>query len=155
MYRRRFCRSHFLPSLLVGILAAAACDDEDILRPDPSVEPLVGAWQAIELILTPTGEGGSPLDVLATGATFSMDIQPSGIYTAYLTADGATSTEIGMLDVGTTRIVMKAEYPEPGTSTGTYELEGDRLTIEGQTETALGLPGTRSVTDVRMVFERP
>lgn len=150
---RRSVRSAFVAGLFV-ISTAAGCDDNAVLPPDPSVEPLVGQWDAIQLVLTPADGGGSPVDVLATGATFFLDIQPSGIYTAYLTLDGSTSTEIGLLDVGPTRIVMEAQYPSPGTSSGSYELQDNRLTIEGQTETALGLPGTSSVVDVLMVFDR-
>lgn len=140
--------------LFLVLPVAAGCDANEVVSPDASVAPLVGQWDAIELVFTPPEGAGSPVDVLATGASFFLNIQPSGIYTAYLTMDGATSTEIGRLDVGVERFVMQADYPAPGTSDGTYQLADDQLTIRGETETALGLPGTTSVVEVLMVLER-
>lgn len=152
---RRLRTATLLPLLsLVTLVTATACDENRPLAPDESVEPLVGQWDAIELIFTPPEGAGSPVDVMATGAMFFLDVQPSGTYTAYLTMDGATSTEIGRLDVTGNHIVMEADYPAPGRSTGIYQLNGDRLTIRGETETALGVPGTTSVVEVLMVFER-
>lgn len=141
-----------LLALLFLVLGGSGCDDNQLLTPDPALEPLVGKWDAVELVFTPPGDG-APVDALAAGATFVLDVQPSGLYTAILTLEGGAITEIGRMEVGATEIVMEADYPAPGMSSGTYELEGGRLTIRGQTETSL-LPGTTSVVDVLMVFER-
>lgn len=75
-------------------------------------------------------------DLLLSGASFSINVQPSGQYTAVLTVLGFPQTEIGILSVDGGELVFNRQHPSSDTSRATYELldGGSKVRLSGPTE---------------------
>lgn len=129
--------------VLAGLLAAhiSGCGSEST-GPDPAVAPLVGAWDATRLDLTSVVNPQVKVDLIELGATFRLDIQPSGQYTAILLYAQQTSTEIGTLSVSGNTLTMTREFPSRSTSAAVFALTGDRLTLDGDSEFDFNQDGT-------------
>jgi len=107
----------------------------NMVSPDPSLQALVGDWRADSLVLTSVANPDVSVDLIATGATFTLNVQPSGEYTAILISGRKSSTEIGQLSTSADRITLRRAFPTPpDTTTGRYSLSGNRLTIDGETD---------------------
>jgi hypothetical protein len=129
---------------LVWILAlSAACGASDAgLAPDPQVSALVGDWEATAVVITSVANPDIALDLIAEGATFTLNVQPSGQYTAILIYAGQPSTEIGILSVSGNVMTLNRSFPNTETSTAVYTLAGNRLTLDGDTRFDFNLDGT-------------
>ncbi len=109
----------------------------------PDLLPFVGSWRATSLIVTSKANPAVHPDLVQEGAQFDLDVQPSGQYTAILTYSGQASTEIGMASVSGNIVTLARTFPPPPqTTTATYTLQGDLLTLEGDTEFDFNLDGT-------------
>ena len=117
--------------LLSGWLHGCSSDG---VTPNPSVAALVGDWTADSLVLTSVANPDVSVELIATGATFALNVQPSGQYTAILIAGGKSSTEIGWLSTSGAAITLQRTFPSADSTTGTYAQSGDRLTIDGRTD---------------------
>ena len=126
----------------VVVLAAACSKKDTVVAPDPSVAPLVGTWAATSVVVTSVANPDISPDIIELGATFSLDIQPSGQYTAILLYEGLSQTEIGQISVSGNVLTLTTSYPEVTTSTALFVLEGDHLTMDGDTEFDFNLDGT-------------
>ena len=80
-------------SLILSLLVMAACGSGG-LAPDPALAPFVGDWDATKLVLTSVANPDMAPDLIAMGASFKLNIQPSGQYTAILIYAQQASTEI-------------------------------------------------------------
>ncbi len=113
-----------------------ACTSDSV-SPDPSVQDLVGDWEATALVLTSVANPAVSTDLIARGGTFTLNVQPSGHYTAILLSGGAGAAELGLLSVSGSAISLRTTYPPPpDTATGTFSLSGNTLTIDAETEYA-------------------
>jgi hypothetical protein len=142
--------------LLVG---AAACGSEEdgggSLEPDPSVAPFVGDWQAKALTLTSVFVADLVVDLLEQGATFTLNVQPSGQYTAVLIFAAQASTEIGQVEVSGTTLTLRREFPTPGSTPGVFEFFGaNRFVLDGDSEFDFNLDGTLEPAMAHFEFER-
>ncbi len=126
---------------LVSALVLAACGEESV-GPDPDVAPLVGNWDATSLVLTSVANPQVRPDLVALGASFRLNIQPSGQYTAILIYAQQSSTEIGTLSVSGNTLTMTRDFPSRSTSAALFSLSGDRLTLDGDSEFDFNLDGT-------------
>ena len=116
------------------VLTQQACTSDSV-SPDPSVQDLVGDWEATALVLTSVANPAISADLIAQGATFTLNVQPSGHYTAILISGGAGGAELGVLSVSGNAISLRTTYPPPAdTATGTFSLSGNTLTIDAETE---------------------
>jgi hypothetical protein len=144
----RRARRHALPSSpphpprrrtaapLVLLLAAAAsgCGDSP-LDPDASIAFLVAGWDASRLVVVNKANPSIAPDLIGIGVTFFLDVQPSGRYTAILTASGQPATEFGRVEVRGDMILFHREQPAPRrTDVASYRLSGDTLFLRGDTE---------------------
>ena len=125
--------------LLASVLAG--CGSES-LGPDEAVAPLVGVWDATGLVLTSVANPQVKPNLIALGASFRLNIQPSGQYTAILLYAQQGSTEIGTLSVSGNAITMRREFPSRSTSAAVFALAGDRMTMDGDSEFDFNLDGT-------------
>lgn len=137
--RTRIARRLFLG---LALLAAAACGDETVSA-DPALAALVGDWEATSLVVTNVANPAVAPDLIDLGATFDLNVQPSGQYTAILIVALQSSTEVGQISVSGASVTLRPTFP-PGraATTGTYELSGDALLIQGTTEFDFNLDGT-------------
>lgn len=131
--------------LLVGcLLVASACDDPPEMgtEPDPAIAPFVGDWKAQELTLTSVADPSMAPDLVELGATFTLNVQPSGQYTAILVYLGQSQTEIGTISVSSNVLTLHRDFPTPGTTPGTFEFLGpDRFLLDGDSEFDFNLDG--------------
>ncbi len=139
--------------LLVTLLGA--CGGDDAVGPDPELQALVGDWDATELILAATVNPDLNVDLIQEGATFDLNIQPSGQYTAILVYAGQDQTEIGQVEVDGNRLTLTPTVPadQPET-TGTYSLQGNVLTLDGSTEFDFNFDGTPDPATVHFELVR-
>lgn len=126
--------------LIVAALAACGGDGGITeVEPDEAIEPFVGTWEADSLTLTSVADMSIVANLLEVGGSFTINVQPSGAYTATLVfTDGDTtvpSVEIGQMTVSDDFITLDATQPDrdPVTSSYTF-LSSDRLRLEGPTE---------------------
>ena len=87
--RRSVNRCAGLSWLVVGI---AACGSDPVAV-DPAVAPFVGTWDAVVLTVIADAPPNIVADVLATGGSFWISVEPSGQYTATLEFIGLFSSE--------------------------------------------------------------
>ena len=122
--------------LLLGCLACGdGTDAGDPLVADPAVAPYVGDWEAQALTLTNTANPEIVAHLVALGATFTLNVQPSGRYTAILVYWGQASTEIGNLSVSGSTLTLHRDFPTTKVTPGTFEFFGpDRFTLDGDSE---------------------
>lgn len=142
-----------VPLALAAILVTAACGSEP-LGPQDDLAFLVGDWEAVRFLITPIGLPNQGFDLVADGATFKLNVQPSGLYTAMLTVPGlGASPELGTLAVEGDELIFNRTVPGPPTeSRATFELFApDRLVFTGPSE--LKLTGDDSPDQVTIEVE--
>ena len=112
------------------------------VEPDAALAPLVGDWDATRLVLTSVANPQVKPDLVALGAAFRLNIQPSGQYTAILLYAEQSSTEIGTLSVSGTTVTMRRDFPSRSTSAAVFTLSGGRMTLDGDSKFDFNLDGT-------------
>jgi hypothetical protein len=143
---RRGIRAYW--PLLVAVLAAVplapACTSDDAVLPDPAVAPFVGEWLATSMVITSVANPDVHPDLIEIGATFSVNVQPSGQYTAILLYSGQTQTEIGQLEASGSTVTLTPSFPTNApAATSTYAFpDADHLVLDGETEFDFNLDGT-------------
>ncbi len=145
---RDWARKFGVVVLFSGLLHGCSSDG---VTPDPSVASLVGDWTADSLVLTSVANPDVSVELIATGATFALNVQPSGLYTAILISGRTSSTEIGWLSTSGAAITLRRTFPSPDSTTGTYAQSGDRLTIDGQTDYEF-VHGVKEAADEHLVL---
>jgi hypothetical protein len=152
--RPRSRRSHLLA--LAGILVATACGN-DPLGPQDDLAFLVGDWEAVRFLITPLELPNQSFDLVAEGATFKLNVQPSGQYTARLTVPGlGASPELGTITVEGDELIFNRTVPGPPTeSRATFVLLGpDRLVFAGPSELSLSGDGSPDPVTVEVEIQR-
>jgi len=118
----------------VLLLGALACGDDPVSA-DPEIAQFVGDWAAEVVTLTNVANPEVVADLIANGATLTLNVQPSGQYTAILVIAGQSSTEIGSISVAGSTLTLHREFPTAETSPGTFAFSGpDRFVLDGDTE---------------------
>ena len=127
----------------LAVVVASACGgDGGPTGPDAALAPFVGDWVATELVLTSVANPDIAPDLIGLGAVFTMNVQPSGQYTAILIYAQQASTEIGTLRVSGNTLTLNRDFPSRAVTSGTYSLSGNVLTLDGNTEFDFNLDGT-------------
>ena len=148
-------RGGFIGFLAVLLLLGGCSGGSDTLQPDAAVAPFVGDWGASSLVVTSTANPDVHPDLIELGATFTMNVQPSGQYTAILLYAGQSSTEIGTVEVSGSTVTLHRDFPASSTSSSTYAFEGSsRLVLDGDTQFDFNLDGTPEPARAHIVFER-
>lgn len=145
----RSATTTILAALLFAATVATGCTD-DVLSTNPAVQPLVGDWNAFSIIIISAADPEVRTD-LTTEADFSLNVQPSGQYTAILLNQGRADTEIGLLDVEGSEVVFFQDFPAPDTSRAAFLFRGDTLHLEGETQFPFSQPGLG--TDAFLVLD--
>ena len=125
-------------SLSIVLLALApllGCGGDGVLGPNAALALLVGDWQADRFRVTNKANANQAPELIHDlGAQFTLNVQPSGQYTAVLAYQGTPITEIGTLDVEQGEVVFHVSYPAVETSRSRYSITADRLILDGDTE---------------------
>ena len=100
----------------------------------PGPDFMVGDWMATVLVITSTVNPEVSWDLMAAGATFTLLVQPSGRYTAILSALGQSSSESGILYVEGPQVVFRRSIPSVEVSRSTWVREGADVILTGPTE---------------------
>ena len=116
--------------LFLAVLLATACSGGKSTEPDPALAPFVGDWIAQSLVLTSQANPDISQDIIQMGATFTLNVQPSGQYTAILLYSGNSLTEIGTLEVSGTTVTQHATFPSAYTAAGVFSFEGGHLILD-------------------------
>lgn len=139
------------------LFLVVACGGEEPTAPNEDLAFLVGDWHAtrfyIEHELNP--DIGGDLVGPEIGATFTMNVQPSGQYTAVLTFSGAPLVEIGVLELHGREIVFNVQEPCCSVNRATYEYDGTVLRFEGPTEFDFNQDGAAEPARLDVTLERP
>lgn len=125
---------------LVAVACGGGGDPLDV-EPDPALAPFVGDWSALTMVVTSAANPDISPDLIEEGATFSLNVQASGQYTANLIFLQQVSTEIGFISVSGSTVTLKRDFPTRSTSTATYEFRGNLLILDGPTEFDFNLDG--------------
>ena len=143
--------------LAIGLwLAAAGCTGSDAVQSDPAVAPFVGDWLATSMVITSAANPDVHPDLIELGATFSVNVQPSGQYTAILIYSGQAQTEIGQLTVSGGFVTLQPSYPPgapPATSSFSFP-DADHFVLDGDTEFDFNLDGTAEAATAHIAFTR-
>lgn len=129
-----FPRRHnqlFLLLALVPVLVMGCTDDPSGPR---ELEPLVGVWQAVELVMTNQANPSQSVDLIEEGATFTLSILSDGRYSASLTIFGQGSTEMGTVGVSGSTVTITPTTPEGPPLVATWSFQGENLVLDGESE---------------------
>jgi len=142
-------------ALMGALVLAAGCGGgETVVEPDPSIAPFVGDWSATAMTLTSLANPDIVADLIALGATFNLNVQPSGQYTAILIYAGQASTEIGFISVSGDVVTLRRSFPSADTSSAVYSIVGNRLTLDGDSDFDFNLDGTAEAALAHIEFDR-
>ena len=131
----RWARGSNLRSVLIfAAFMATACSGDKSTEPDTGIAPFVGDWAAQSLVLTSQTNPDISQDIIQLGATFTLNVQPSGQYTAILLYSGSSLTEIGTLEVSGTTVTQHATFPSAYTAAGVFSFEGNHLILDSNIE---------------------
>lgn len=143
--------------VLALTLHVSGCGNDpiELVEEDPAVAPFVGNWRATELVLTNESDpDADPLDVLENGGSFTINVQPSGTYTATLTFPALPpAVEIGDLTVIESSLVLHPNGGSPAVTEFTFD-GPDRITLDGPTQFDFNLDGTPEDAQAHIVLER-
>lgn len=152
-------RSVLMGMTLVLLLALGSCgssNPSDVATPDPAVEPFVGDWDATEFLVTSVADEATFFDLIAATGLFTLNVQPSGAYTATLFIPDEMREP--SVESGTMSVVGAAVRLDPTTgpsATSAYQFDGpDVVILDGPTEFDFNFDGTFEPATLHVVLER-
>jgi hypothetical protein len=122
------------------ILCLSACSDGGTDTKDELL-PLVGTWQAQELIMISKVNPDHTWELREYDATFSLSILGSGQYSAVLSAYGQSNTEVGTISVSGNQLTITPTSPPGPSVEATWRLDGNTLILDGDSEFDFNLDG--------------
>lgn len=154
--KRPRARSGFGLALLLALGGCGGSSPSDVATPDPAVEPFVGDWAATEFVVTSVADEGTFFDLIDATGLFTLNVQPSGAYTATLFIPDEMQQP--SVENGTMSVVGAAVRLDPATgpsATSAYEFDGpDVLILDGPTEFDFNFDGTFEPATLHVVLER-
>lgn len=147
-------RPRLLLTTLLSLVATTACSDSSGPGDLEGIAFLVGDWDADVLVATSITNPAESDDLIARGASFRINVQPSGQYTAVLTFIATPLTEIGQAELDGNRLTLYREFPSPDTSVATLtQLSADRIRLLGESSYDFDFGGPRPSEPVELVTE--
>lgn len=128
---------------MAGVLIVGACGGDPIVPPAGSeaIEPFVGTWDAEMFTVTSDADRSIVADLIEIGGSFTLNIQPSGQYTAQLSFTATDSlgiqpfVEIGQMTVTEGFVTLRPTVPPGAPVSSAYTfLSDDYLRLVGPTE---------------------
>ncbi len=123
------------------------------MEPDPPMPGfMVGNWLADSLVVTSVASPTVVVDLTALGAAFTLLVQPSGRYTTISEGFGVATSEIGELTVDGAYVVLTPQSPPGPESRALWEIVGESVILESETEFDFDLDGTTEAGILRRVL---
>jgi hypothetical protein len=145
-----------VPAVLIVLILAACGGDDGGSGPDPDAPSpgfMVGSWAAKNMILTNKANPEEVLDLIVdSGASFTLDVQPSGRYLAILEGFGQSASESGMLSVDGDLVILQRQLPSPDVQISTWTRDGEDVILDGDTDFDFNLDGTPEAADILIVL---
>lgn len=130
-------------AVIATVMALGACGDGTTELPtdQPDVEPFVGTWDAEVFRVTSNADTSIVADLIEIGGDFTLNIQPSGQYTAQLSFTATDSlgiqpfVEIGQMSVTEGFVTLRPTVPPGSPVSSAFTFVGeDYLRLVGPTE---------------------
>jgi len=147
--RKGFCAT------LLALMVLSGCGGSDPVQVDSGVAAFVGDWVADALVVTSVANPDIHPDLIAIGASFTLNVQDSGQYTAILIYAGQAQTEIGTVEVSGRTVTLKRDFPSRATSSSTFSFQGsDQFAMDGDTQFDFNLDGQAEAARAHVEFHR-
>ncbi len=141
--------------LLVGgglvVIGAVGCGN-DSTGPDLNPSFMVGDWLADSVVVTSEADPAVVVNLTALGLVFTLLVEPSGRYTSITSGFGFPGSEIGDLTVDGIHVVFMPRSPPGEDLLAVWELVGDSVILESETEFDFDLDGTNEAATLRQVL---
>jgi hypothetical protein len=149
-------RPAWVPSFGFALLLfLSGCGGGDPIQPNEALALLVGDWDADRFVVTNKSTSTQSAELIRDlGASFSLNVQPSGQYTAILVYQGTPLTEIGLLETSGSEIIFHVSIPEPDLSRSRFSVTAARLTLDGDTEFDFNLDGRADPATAHIELKR-
>ncbi len=148
-------RSAAVMVLALASISFASCSGGEPLGPQASIEFLVGDWKAERFVIqSKTNPEIAPELIKGLGGEFSINIQPSGQYTAILVYQGSPFTEIGRIEIEGNEVVFRVSYPEAAVNRSRYTLAAGLLILIGDTDFDFNRDGRTEPATARIELRR-
>jgi hypothetical protein len=138
-------------ALSLFLLLFVGCSDDS--TGPRELKPLVGVWEATELVMTNQANPSVSVDLIEEGATFVLSIISNGQYSASLTAFGQSTAELGIVDVSGNDVTITPTQPEGPPLVATWSIQGENLVLDGESEFDFNLDGTREPSFAHIVLK--
>lgn len=139
-----------LPLLLLFLLGGGCSDDP--VGPK-ELKPLVGVWEASELVMTNQANPSVVVNLIEQGATFVLSVLADGQYAASLTFLGQGTSEMGTIQVSGENLTITPTQPEGPPLLATWRFEGESLVLDGESAFDFNLDGTPEASFAHIVLE--
>ena len=121
--------------------------------PSDDLTPVLGAWSADSIVVSPKANPAVSREIVGEdGAEFTFIVQNSGSYSASLRAFGALGHEVGTIRLNGELMLFTVTSPQPGSSSGRWQREGDRLILESDLLLDFNQDGTPDDLTTRFVL---
>lgn len=122
----------FLGLVLLVLGTSAGCGDVDPLEPSPELQPLVGEWRAERVVVMFDEPSLAPFELIASGGSFFLAVQPSGLFTSSVNFRLSTVTRLGRLRLDGESLVFDIDIPVRATERLDFHRSGDALVLTGR-----------------------
>lgn len=140
-----------LPFFLIFLIIPTGCSDDG--TGPGELKPLVGVWDALELVMTSQTNPDISVDLIEEGAAFTLSILSNGQYTATLTIFEQGTSEMGNVQISGNTVTITPTQPEGPALEATWSFQGERLVLDGESEFDFNLDGTTEASFVHIVLE--
>ena len=145
-------RRHFSSTLLLVLfLSGGGCSDDP--AGPKELEPLVGVWEASELVMTNQANPSVVVNLIEQGATFFLSVLANGQYSASLTFLGQATSEMGTIQVSGNNVTITPTQPEGPPLVATWSFVGENLVLDGESAFDFNLDGTPEASFAHIVLE--
>lgn len=156
--RRGARRATLLPTAFVAAALSllSACSSGGGSPTDPGpLAPLVGSWTATSMVLTSKNDSTVSADLIqGYGASFILDVQADGRYSATLSYAGQTAqAEQGTITATGSSLTLDPDGSDPPRD-GTWSLEGGTLVIDSETSFDFNFDGTPESAFLHLELQR-
>ena len=151
--RPRYAGNRHRPLVVIGLVISGAVGcGNDSTGPDLRPSFMVGDWLADSVVVTAVADPAVVVDLTALGLVFTLSVQPSGRYTSISSGFGLLGSEIGDLTVDGIHVVFMPRSPPGEDLLAVWELVGDSVILESESEFDFNLDGTTEAATLRRVL---
>ncbi len=133
------------------VIGAIGCGN-DSTGPDLRPSFMVGDWLADSVVVTAVADPAVLVDLTALGLVFTLSVEPSGRYTSISSGFGLPGSVVGSLTVDGIHVVFMPRSPPGEDLLAVWELVGESVILESESEFDFDLDGTTEAATLRRVL---